>query len=111
MKLYKYTAVFIPESGEDDVYNVTFPSFPEIATFGESKEEARFMAQDALELVILSRLEEGEIIPSEKKPSKLPKGAFSEEILVTVTHEVKTTPLTQDVKAARSPSPIIPPMS
>jgi len=100
MKFYKYTAIFIPEPGEDEVYNVSFPAFPEIATFGESREEARFMAQDALELVIISKLEEGEKIPANKKAAKLPRGAFSEEILVTVTHEVKTTPLTQNVKAA-----------
>lgn len=100
MKLYKYTAIFTPEPGEDDVFNVRIPSFPEIVTFGESKEEARFMVQDALELVILSRLEHGEKIPANKVPKKIAKGAFTEEILVTVAHEVKTTPLTQDVKTA-----------
>ncbi|MBI4999384.1 type II toxin-antitoxin system HicB family antitoxin [Candidatus Gottesmanbacteria bacterium] len=100
MNLYKYTAVFTPEPREEDVYNVTFPSFPEIATFGESKEEARFMAQDALELSVISRLEEGEKLPLDKKPSKLPKNAFVEEILVTIAHEVRAMPLTHDVKAA-----------
>ena len=95
MKLYKYTAVFTPEPGEDEVYNVTFPALPEIATFGESLAEAHFMAQDALELVVLSRLEEGEHIPSDKKPKRLPKGAIAEEILVTISHEVKTTPTYQ----------------
>ena len=100
MKLYKYTAVFTPEAGEDDIFNVSFPALPEIATFGESKNEARFMAQDALELVILSRLEEGENIPIDKKPKSIAKDAFIEEILVTISHEVKSTPLTNDVKIA-----------
>ena len=100
MKIYKYTAVFTPEAGEDYVYNATFPALPEIATFGESKEEALFMAQDALELVILSRLEEGEEIPADKRPKKLAKNSFSQEILVTVVHEVNTSPLTEDVKTA-----------
>lgn len=100
MNLYKYTAIFTPERGEKDVYNVTFPSFPEIATFGESRAEAVYMAQDALELSILSRLEDGEKIPNDKKPSKLPKNSFSQEMLVTVVHEVNSSPLTQNVKTA-----------
>ena len=100
MKIYKYTAIFTPEQGKENVYNVEFPALPEIATFGESKEEALFMAQDALELVILSRLEEGEEIPPDKKPKKLAKNSFSQEILVTVVHEVNSSPLTEDVKTA-----------
>ena len=99
MKLYKFTAVFIPEAGEDG-YNVSVPAFPEICTCGDSLEEARFMAQDALELVVLSRLEEGEDIPADKKPQRISKGARVEEILITVAHEVKSSPLTADVKAA-----------
>lgn len=100
MKLYKYTAVFTPEEGQTDVYNVRFPALPEIATFGESKEEARFMAQDALELVILSRLEGGEKIPTDKKTRNISKNSFVEEMLVTVSHEVRSTLLTKDVKIA-----------
>ncbi len=67
------------------------------ATKGPS---TRFMAQDALELVILSRLEEGESIPIDKKLAKLTKGATAEEILVSVAHNVSSAPLTPDVKAA-----------
>lgn len=73
MRFFKYTVVFTPESDEPNVYNVSVPAFPEICTFGTSYEEAKFMAQDALELVILSRLEDGEEIPSDKKPKKIQK--------------------------------------
>ncbi|MEK9143521.1 MAG: type II toxin-antitoxin system HicB family antitoxin [Patescibacteria group bacterium] len=99
MKLYKFTTVFIPEAGEDG-YTVSVPAFPEIATCGDSVEEARFMAQDALELVVLSRLEEGESIPADMKPTRVPKSATVEEMLVSVAHEVSSTPFTPDVKAA-----------
>lgn len=99
MKLYKFTTVFIPEAGEDG-YNVSVPAFPEICTCGDSIEEARFMAQDALELVVESRLEEGESIPADKKPTRVPKGAIVEEVLVSVAHEVSSTLFTPDVKAA-----------
>lgn len=97
MKLYKYTAVFEPD---EDQYHAYVPALPELHTCGESIPEARFMVQEALELVILSRLEEGELIPADKKPAKLSKGAMSEAILVTVDHHVHTAPFTDDVKIA-----------
>lgn len=99
MKLYKFTAVFIPEKG-DEGYNVSVPALPEICTCGDSIGEARFMAQDALELAVTSRLEEGESIPADRKPTRVPKGAVVEEILVSVAHEVSSTIFTPDVKAA-----------
>lgn len=99
MRLYKFTTLFTPEA-EDEGYNVSVPAFPEICTCGDSIEEARFMAQDALELVVLSRLEEGEEIPLDRKPTRIFKGAVVEEMLVSVAHEVSSTPFTSDVKAA-----------
>lgn len=100
MKLYKFTAVFTPDEEDKDVYNVSVPALPEICTCGDSIEEARFMAQDALELAVLSRLEEGEEVPSDHKPTKVSKDAIVEEILVSVAHEVSSSLLTEDVKAA-----------
>lgn len=99
MRLYRFTTIFIPEEG-DEGYNVSVPAFPEICTCGDSIEEARFMAQDALELVVHSRLEEGEEIPPDHKPVHVSKGAVVEEMLVSVAHEVSSTPFTADVKAA-----------
>lgn len=92
MQFYKFTVIFTAEKDEPDTYNVSVPALPEIATFGESFEEARFMAQDALELVVLSRLEEGETVPNDKKPKKIAKGSKVEEIVVTVAHQVHASP-------------------
>lgn len=92
MQFYKYTIVLTPEKSEPNTFNVSVPALPEVATFGESLEEARFMAQDVLELVILSRLEEGEKIPSDKKPARILKNAKVEEIVVTVSHQVTASP-------------------
>lgn len=100
MKLLKYTVILTPEKDNPEVYNVSIPALPEIATFGESKAEARFMAQDAIELTISSRLEEGQSIPKDKQPQRLPRGSVKEEILVTVSHQVQSSPLTPDAKAA-----------
>src|SRR3989338_9971115 len=99
MKFYKYTVVFIKDKDDPDTYNVSVPAFPEIATFGSSLEEARYMAQDALELTILSRLEEGETIPRNNRPAKHPKTAIVEEMVVSVALQVEATPF-ENVKTA-----------
>ncbi len=101
MRLYKYTAVLTPEKENGEIYyQVSVPALPEIVTFGESVEEALFMAQDALELVVLSRLEDGEEIPSDQKPRNLSKESIVKEVLVSVVHSVNTTPMTSNVKLA-----------
>ena len=101
MKLFKFTAVLMPmEEDGKKYFLVTVPALPEIVTQGDSVEEATYMAQDALELVLESRLEEGETIPADKKPSRVPQQAIVKEILASVTHSVQTTPLTHDVKIA-----------
>jgi predicted RNase H-like HicB family nuclease len=43
-KVYSYTVVFekMPEGG----YNVLVPAIPEICTFGETRQEARDMAEE-----------------------------------------------------------------
>lgn len=101
MRLYKFTTVLTPEEENGEVYyQVSVPALPEIVTFGESVEEAVFMAQDALELVIESRLEDGETIPVNKRASKVSKDSIVRDILVSVTHSVNTTPFTPNVKLA-----------
>ena len=61
MPSFKYTVLFEPlaEGG----YNVVVPAFPEICTFGETLDEARNMAQDAIACIIESAQELGEPIP------------------------------------------------
>jgi antitoxin HicB len=58
---YGYTTVFepLPEGG----FNVLIPAIPEICTFGETLEEAREMARDAIRCYLESALETGEEIP------------------------------------------------
>lgn len=103
MRIYKFTTVFTPvKEGKRSYWDVKVPALPEVVTFGDSLEEARFMAQDALELVVLCRLDDGESIPTNKKLSRIPKGTIVEDILITIVHEVHSTPVTQDVKAAFS---------
>jgi len=60
---YGYTTIFepMPEGG----YNVLAPAIPEICTFGETLEEAREMAGDAIRCYLESALKTGEPIPND----------------------------------------------
>lgn len=67
MKVYNNTVIFepVPEGG----YNVVVPAIPEISTFGETLEEAKAMAEDAIKCFIESALKAGEPIPEDREPS------------------------------------------
>ena len=67
MKAYHYTVIFEPlkEGG----YDVIVPAIPEICTFGETLEEAKTMARDAIKCYLESALKEGELIPEDREPS------------------------------------------
>lgn len=72
---YRYTVLFekLPEGG----YQVFVPALPEIVTYGETLEEARAMAQDAITCVLESMRKHNEPIPSDIEPSR-------EEIAVSI---------------------------
>lgn len=67
MRVYNYTVIFDPV--KEGGYDVIVPAIPEICTFGETLEEAKLMAEDAIKCYLESALEEGEAIPEDKKPS------------------------------------------
>jgi antitoxin HicB len=60
---YGYTTLFepLPDGG----FNVLVPAIPEICTFGETLEEAREMARDAIRCYLESALKTGEPIPGD----------------------------------------------
>lgn len=61
MKIYDYTVIFKPL--EEGGFDVIVPAIPEICTFGDTMEEAREMAEDAIKCYIESALELNEHIP------------------------------------------------
>ncbi|MCX6113144.1 MAG: type II toxin-antitoxin system HicB family antitoxin [Proteobacteria bacterium] len=63
MKIYNYTVIFKPikEGG----YDVIILAIPEICTFGDTIEESREMAKDAIKCYIESALELNEPIQIE----------------------------------------------
>jgi predicted RNase H-like HicB family nuclease len=63
MQEHRYTVLFepVPEGG----YHVIVPALPEIATFGETLDEAREMALDAIRCVLESMMKDNEPIPAD----------------------------------------------
>ncbi|HEY5608858.1 MAG TPA: type II toxin-antitoxin system HicB family antitoxin [Alphaproteobacteria bacterium] len=77
-KTFSFTAVFEPDK-ETGGFVVTFPAIPNLATQGETLEEARRMAADCLE-VYLEHLQENNLpMPSSEAHSAK---AVREEIRV-----------------------------
>ena len=71
---YQYTVLFEPQEGG---FNVIVPAIPEICTFGETMQEARAAAEDAIRCYLESAIRNGEPIPADAEPSQ-------ERIAVTV---------------------------
>ena len=64
---YSYTVIYekLPEVG----YNVFVPAIPEICTFGDTIDEARTMAQDAIRCVLEDAQKLNEPMPADIEPS------------------------------------------
>ena len=76
---YIYPSVFEEESGG---YNVYFPDLERAFTYGNSLEEALFMAKEALGVYLYSLEDRGIIIPEPDKPNKVKvkKNQFVQQI-------------------------------
>ncbi|MBI5879210.1 MAG: type II toxin-antitoxin system HicB family antitoxin [Chloroflexi bacterium] len=63
MKVLSYRILLRPEP--EGGYTVSVPSLPGCITYGQSVEEARQMAQEAIELYLETLLEDGAEVPSD----------------------------------------------
>ena len=62
---YQYDVFFEPQPGGH--FNVIVPAIPQIYTFGESLEEAREMAKDAIHSYLETAIKYGEPIPEDNQ--------------------------------------------
>lgn len=77
MLIYEYPAKM---TYEDDVYLVDFPDLKYCSTYGETREEAIMMANDALALCVL---EDGSRdIPTPSKPESIAAAENEEVVLI-----------------------------
>jgi predicted RNase H-like HicB family nuclease len=60
----RYSIVLTPEP-DGSALNVTSPDFPELVTFGYTREEALAMALDCAEALLLTYMDRGHEIPDE----------------------------------------------
>lgn len=74
---YAFNAVFEP--AEEGGYIVRFPAIPGLVTEGETLDEARAMAKDALRCFIEGHIEDGLPIPQSDVDRKAP---FREPIIL-----------------------------
>ncbi len=68
MSEYKYTIIFEP--AEEGGYTVIVPALPGLVTEGDTLEEAKAMAMDAIKCHLLSLKQRGKPIPSGKNLEK-----------------------------------------
>ncbi len=68
----KYSFTMLFEPAEEGGYVVTCPALPGLVTEGDTMEEARRMAEDALRLYLETLIEDGVPIPSDKIPIAQP---------------------------------------
>ena len=67
-----YTFTMLFEPAEEGGFVVTCPALPGLVTEGDTTEEARSMAEDALRLYLETLIEDGMPIPSDKIPIAQP---------------------------------------
>ena len=75
----QFTVLFEP--AEEGGYVVTCPALPGVVTKGDTLEEARAMAADAIRGYLDSLRKDGEPIPPDKK---LPADPVKEELTITL---------------------------
>jgi antitoxin HicB len=66
-----YTFVFDPDP--EGGFVVTCPALPGLVTQGETIDEARAMARDAMEGYIAALIEDGEAVPESDAPQTAPR--------------------------------------
>jgi antitoxin HicB len=64
---YRFTVILQPQPGGG--FTVLVPALPEVATEGETEEEALAMARDAIRLVLDYRKEQGLPAPKDATPA------------------------------------------
>ncbi|MEA5008250.1 type II toxin-antitoxin system HicB family antitoxin [Clostridium tyrobutyricum] len=99
--MYKDIYVFpaVITNMADDDYNVSFPDFEEIITYGETLEEAYIMAEDALKLCLFDLYQDKIDIPEATKINKIE--LKKDQVTILVKIELKKVVREYDNKAVK----------
>ena len=83
LTIHEYSFTVAYEPADEGGYVVTCPALPAVVTQGETLEEARAMATDAIHLVLQSLIDNGEPILADK-PSQPTREPIREMLTVSV---------------------------
>lgn len=83
----------------DNDYNVMFPDFEEIITYGEDLEEAYMMAEDALKLCLFDLYEESKVIPESTKAINIKTN--ENQVMILIKINIKQIAREYDNKAVK----------
>ena len=86
--IHTYTFVFDPEP--EGGFTATCPALPGLVTYGETLEQARAMAQDAMDGLIEVMLEGGETVPESDSPEAVPR---FDRLAHTLRHDDEAEPI------------------
>ena len=100
MKKY-YIAAFVPEE-DGSGYSVYFPDVPRCFTGGETLEEAMFMAEDVLRLVLQDMAAERKEIPAPSGLEAVRKKVEEERALDGLSTPVDMVPVKVTISVPRS---------
>ena len=75
-----YPVLFYEEDGEN--YSVFVPDLDNVATCGDTLEEAMYMAQDLIAGVLLDKMEDGEKIPKSSSIEQVKFKALEDELKI-----------------------------
>ena len=89
-----YTFVFTPEP--EGGFTVTCPALPRLVTYGETLQQAREMARDAMEGLIEVMLEKAEELPESDAAEIVPR--FN-RLAHTLQHEGEAEPIFEQLSA------------
>jgi antitoxin HicB len=89
-----YTFAFDPEP--EGGFTVTCPALPGLVTYGETLDEARAMAQDAMDGLIEVMLDGGETVPESDPPEAVPR---FDRLAHMLRHDDEAEPIFEQLSA------------
>ena len=91
------TYAFVFDSEPEGGYTVTSPALPGLVTYGETLEQARNMAHDAMEGLIEVMLEHGETLPGSDGPEAVTR--FSRLVRTLLDDDDEAEPIFEQLSA------------
>jgi len=87
----RWTYIFVFDPEPEGGYTVTCPALPGLVTYGETVDEARAMARDAMDGLIEVMLERGETVPQGDAPEAVMRFSACRRYFETKAKQSRST--------------------